>query len=97
MSFTLREIDQAFKEIWLHSELLPTFLEKWQEMVSEYLSEIEPNESNLTEFEQRMDHWQSVLEENRTLIEAHQASLKEAIKSGEPNAKKSEQSKKYKH
>jgi hypothetical protein len=44
-----------------------------------------------------MNQWQTVLEENRTLFEAHQASLKDTIKTGEENPLKKEKSKRYKH
>ncbi|MFQ3280870.1 hypothetical protein [Reinekea sp.] len=92
---TLKQLDTAFNDLWLHTEQLPTLLEKWQELVSEHLAELGDNKKELDAFEERMNFWQKVLEENRTLIQAHQSTLKETIKTGEPSPKKDKQTKAY--
>jgi hypothetical protein len=95
MKLTLTDLDKAFDDLWLHTEQLPALLEKWQEMVSEYIAGVEPTEVILRNLEERMDFWQKVLEENRNLFEAHQDSLKDSIKTGEPDVNKIQRSKKY--
>ncbi|MDN3649231.1 hypothetical protein QWZ13_09935 [Reinekea marina] len=92
---TLKQLDTAFNDLWLNTEQLPTLLDKWQEMVSEHLSTLGDNKEDLDAFEERMIFWHAVLEENRSLIQAHQATLKETIKTGEPSPKKDEQTRAY--
>lgn len=93
---TLKDLDQAFDNLWLNTQHLPSLLEKWQEMVSEYLSKLEPTAKNLNEFEERMEYWQTVLEENRTLLYEFQKSLKSEIVSGKPNKESIKKAKRYK-
>ena len=95
MTATLNDLDQAFEELWLHTEQLPTLLEHWQEMVSAYLREVEPTEQTLAEFEAKMDHWQRVLEENRDLLQAYQVTLKDKIATGEPSPLKKGKADRY--
>lgn len=96
MTITLKDLDQAFADLWIHTDMLPTLLEKWQELVAEYMASVEPSQQILIELEQRINHWEMVLEENRTLLEMHQLALKKDIKTGEKDAKKEAAATKYK-
>ncbi len=92
---TLKDLEEAFKQLWLNTSQLPTLLDKWQEMVSQYLKEIEPSESELELIEKQMDHWNQVLVENRMLIEEHQKTLKQEIGSGDENSRSQTQAESY--
>lgn len=94
---TLESLDKEFDELWFHTEQLPLLLEKWQERVSEYMQLIQSEKEKLDELEPLIARWQQVMQENRTLFEAHQATLKPQIKQGEPNDLLEKKTKKYKH
>ncbi len=81
---SLADLDNAFQMLWVHPEQLPTLLEKWQELVSETLSQTEPDPEFLAEFERYMIKWETVLAENRQLLQEHQKSLKSKLGKGQP-------------
>jgi hypothetical protein len=92
---TLKELDQAFNDLWMHTEQLPTLLDKWQELVSEQLATLGEDKADLDAFESKMRIWQNTLEENRALLIAHQANLKRQISTGEPNPLSIKKTQKY--
>lgn len=93
---SLSSLDAEFDDLWFHTEQLPKLLETWQEKVGEYLQQIQNDKEKLDELSPYIDRWQQVMRENRSLFEAHQATLKPQIKQGEPNDLHEKKSKKYK-
>jgi hypothetical protein len=92
---TLEELDQSFDQLWLNTAQLPALLTKWQELVSEYLAELEPSAQKLIAFEEKMSRWQTILEENRSLLEGYQQTLKNEIVEGQPNPQSAEKAKRF--
>ncbi|MEJ2044565.1 MAG: hypothetical protein P8X74_09625 [Reinekea sp.] len=80
---TLDDLDKAFIDLWMHPNQLPALLDKWQEMVSEYLAEIEQTEAFVKEYETYLHRWQLILAKNRELMAQEQNGLKSQLKTGE--------------
>ncbi|EAR09452.1 hypothetical protein [Reinekea blandensis] len=92
---TLKDLDQAFHQIWRNTAQMPALLDKWQQLVRDFLAKQTDDDSQIREFESYMSHWQSVLEENRALLEKHQKSLKSELETGTDNPLKAKKAKKY--
>lgn len=80
---TLADLDKAFIDLWKHPNQLPALLEKWQEMVSEYLAGVEQTDAFVKEYETYLHRWQLILAKNRELIAKEQDGLKSQLKTGE--------------
>jgi hypothetical protein len=81
---TLDQLDQAFERIWQNPEQMPAQLHQWQLDLSDYIADHQDDQQTLAILEPRLAGWQKTLGENRQLFEAHQISLKEDLKRGEP-------------
>ena len=80
---TFKQLDNAFIELWQHPAQLHTLLDKWQEMVAEYLAAAEQTEAFKAEYEQYLVRWQDTLAKNRALLLAEQQQLKSKLSIGE--------------
>jgi len=81
---TLDQLHHALNRIWLHPEQMPAQLHQWHLDLRDYIEAHQDNEQALAELTPLLEGWQKTLEENRQLFEAHQISLKEDLKRGEP-------------
>lgn len=94
MMKSLEELNEAFQEVLTKTDDVPAKMAKWQEALQTY---IEQNNPLQEELEPYLEEWRRILLINKSMLKEHQENLKDKIKIGEVDQKKSRFAKKYQH
>lgn len=61
MTLTLKDLDNAFDNIWQHSTQIPALLDVWYGLVDEFLTTVDATMVNEHELNARLDYWDALL------------------------------------
>lgn len=94
---SLKQLDSLFDTLWLLPNQLPNALAQWQSLLTTHLADISERSAQEEQaLAQMMAKWQSSLQQNKHLFEAHQQDLVAQLKQGDPSFLQSAQVKKFK-
>lgn len=94
---SLKQLDSLFETLWLSPNQLPNALAQWQDLLATHLAgNTERSAQEEQALAQTMAKWQSALQQNKYLFEAHQQDLVAQLKQGDASFLQSAQVKKFK-